>query len=47
MADFCTLMDKNAPSNHPKNVKTMPKSPWCEDWGTVLTLDGMAVLVAF
>ena len=36
MADFCALIDKNAPPNHP-NVKTMPKSSSCEDLGIVLT----------
>jgi hypothetical protein len=33
MADFCTLVDKTP--THP-NIKTMPKSSWCEDFGIAL-----------
>jgi hypothetical protein len=36
MANFCTLMDKNTSPNHP-NIKAMPKSSWCEDFGIALT----------
>ncbi len=36
MANFCTLIDKNAPPNHP-NVKAPTKSSCCEDFVAALT----------
>ena len=36
MAKFCMLIDKNTSPNHP-NVKAMPKSSCCEDFGIALT----------
>ena len=36
MANFCAFITKNASPNHP-NVKTLPKSSWCEDFGNALT----------
>jgi hypothetical protein len=45
MADFCTLVDRNASPNHP-NVKACAKSSWCDDFAHVLTLWNGEVLVA-
>ncbi len=36
MANFCTLIDKNAPPTHP-NVKAPAKSSWCEDFAAAVT----------
>ncbi len=37
MANFCTLIDTNAPPNHP-NVKAPSKSLLCEDFAAALAL---------
>ena len=36
MADFCTLLDRNASPNQP-NVYACAKSSWCEDYLHAIT----------